>query len=377
MPLSNDTVQRRIYDIADDIEQQVVAEIRGEPLNKFAIQLDESTDVASCAQLLVFAPYIKDGVFKEEFLFCHCLESTTRGEDVFNEVSEYFRKRGLSWDNVSACTTDGAPAMLGNRSGFRARVKAVNPNTKHIHCMIHRYALAAKTLPPELKATLEDVIHMVNCIKSSALNTRLFRLLCQEFDDDQEALLFHAEVRWLSRGNMLSRVNSLRNEMVEFFERNNFRGKSRDFSNKLLDKEWVIRLSYLDDIFTRLNLLIKSLQGRFTTVVDFIDKIRAFIMKLDLWEGKARDGNLDIFENLTAAVGSEKLDAENIRLVKAHLSCLREEFQSYFPDLSEMNVTLIRNPFIVEVRSLPDEVQEEFVEFVNDSTAKDALRPYH
>ena len=38
--------------------------------------------------------------------------------------------------------------------------------------------------------------------------------------------------------------------MVEFFERNNFRGKSRDFSNKLLDKEWVIRLSYLDDIFT-------------------------------------------------------------------------------------------------------------------------------
>ena len=96
-------------------------------------------------------------------------------------------------------------------------------------------------------------------------------------------------------------------------------------------------------------------------------------MKLDLWEGKARDGNLDIFENLTTAVGSEKLDAENIRLVKAHLSCLREEFQSYFPDLSEMNVTLIRNPFIVEVRSIPDEVQEEFVEFVNDSTAKDAF----
>ena len=140
-----------------------------------------------------------------------------------------------------------------------------------------------------------------------------------------------------------------------------------------MDKEWVIRLSYLDDIFTRLNLLNKSLQGRFTTVVEFIDKIRAFIMKLNLWEGNARDGNLDIFENLTAAVGSERPDAENIRLVKAHLSCLREEFQSYFPDLSEMNVTLIRNPFIVEVRSLPDEVQEEFVKFVNDSTAKDAF----
>ena len=76
---------------------------------------------------------------------------------------------------------------------------------------------------------------------------------------------------------------------------------------------------------------------------------------------------------LQRQLGVKKLDAENIRLVKAHLSCLREEFQSYFPDLSEMNVTLIRNPFIVEVRSLPGVVQEEFVEFVNDSTAKDAF----
>ena len=115
--------------------------------------------------------------------------------------------------------------------------------------MINRYALTAKTQLPELKATLEDVIHLVNCIKSSSLNTRLFRLLCQEFDDDQEALLFQTEVRWLSRGNMLSRVNSLRNEMVEFFERNNFWGKSRDFGDKLLDKEWMISHSYLDAIW--------------------------------------------------------------------------------------------------------------------------------
>ena len=90
-------------------------------------------------------------------------------------------------------------------------------------------------------------------------------------------------------------------------------------------------------------------------------------MKLDLWEGKAKDGNLNIFENLTTAVGTEKLDTETIRLVNVHQTCLREVFQSYFPELSELNVTLIRNPFI------PNEEQEEFVEFVNDSTAKDAF----
>ena len=49
LPLSNDTIKRRIRDMADDVEQQVVAEILGAPLNTFSIQLDESTDVSSCA----------------------------------------------------------------------------------------------------------------------------------------------------------------------------------------------------------------------------------------------------------------------------------------------------------------------------------------
>ncbi|KAI6656026.1 hypothetical protein LOD99_1760 [Oopsacas minuta] len=209
LPLSNDTIKRRITDMADDVEQQVVAEILGAPLNTFSIQLDESTDVSS-AQLLVFARYIKDGDFKEEFLFCHCSETATKGEDIFQQVSDYFDRMGLSWKNVPACTTDGAPAMLGIHSGFRARVKTVNPVSKHNHCMIHRYALASKTLPSDLKLVLDDVVTMVNFIKSSALNTRVFRLLCQELDIDHQNLLFYTEVRWLSRGNMLSRVYSLK-----------------------------------------------------------------------------------------------------------------------------------------------------------------------
>ena len=93
--------------MADDIEQQVVAEILGAQLNTFPIQFDESMDVSSCPQLLVFAWCIKGGNFKEEFLFCHCLGTTTKG-DAFQQVSDYFDRMGLSRKNVSACTTDGA-----------------------------------------------------------------------------------------------------------------------------------------------------------------------------------------------------------------------------------------------------------------------------
>ncbi|XP_068250582.1 protein FAM200C-like [Palaemon carinicauda] len=81
VPLSNDTVHRRIVDMSEDVKQQVIAELKEASLGKFAIQLDESTDVAACAQLLVFVRYVTGQDFKEEFLFCHTLNTTTRGEN--------------------------------------------------------------------------------------------------------------------------------------------------------------------------------------------------------------------------------------------------------------------------------------------------------
>ena len=53
---------------------------------------------------------------------------------------------------------------------------------------------------------------MVNYIKSRPLNTRLFRALCDEMGAELSGLLFHSTVRWLSRGKVLERVATLREE---------------------------------------------------------------------------------------------------------------------------------------------------------------------
>ena len=62
--LSNNTVQRRIEKMLVDILQQMISDIcRSE--SGFAIQLDESTDVTNCAQLLIFVRYVgKEGIKK-------------------------------------------------------------------------------------------------------------------------------------------------------------------------------------------------------------------------------------------------------------------------------------------------------------------------
>ncbi|XP_065663055.1 zinc finger BED domain-containing protein 5-like [Hydra vulgaris] len=80
IPLSNTTVKRRITDISSNIKENVINEIKESPY--FSIQLDDSTDVSSMAQLIVFCRYIHNNKFKEEFLFSSFLETTTKAADI-------------------------------------------------------------------------------------------------------------------------------------------------------------------------------------------------------------------------------------------------------------------------------------------------------
>ena len=72
--LSNDTVKKRISEMSQDILLQVVEEVRSSPL--FSLQLDESTDISSCAQLLVYACYISENNVKVQHLFSEPLSTT-------------------------------------------------------------------------------------------------------------------------------------------------------------------------------------------------------------------------------------------------------------------------------------------------------------
>ncbi|XP_066958124.1 protein FAM200C-like [Macrobrachium rosenbergii] len=87
---------------------------------------------AAKAMLLMFARYVGNEGNKEEFLMNAALEATTKGEDIFQVVDSFFKQHGLTWENLRGCTTDGAPAMLGQRSGFRARFMEVAP---HVTCI--------------------------------------------------------------------------------------------------------------------------------------------------------------------------------------------------------------------------------------------------
>ena len=96
VPLSNDTVARRISDMSNDIREQLIQFIKKSPY--YALQLDESTDIAGQAQLLTYVRYLRDKVIEEDILFCRPLQLRTTGEAIFNVLDMFVHENGLAWD---------------------------------------------------------------------------------------------------------------------------------------------------------------------------------------------------------------------------------------------------------------------------------------
>jgi hypothetical protein len=99
----------------------------------FSIQL-ESTDVRYLAQLLFCVRYVYNYDIKIEFLFRKPLESTTTARDIFKVVSDVFEEHGIECKNLYAVCTDGAPAILGCRSGFQAFLNCCSKCHWHALC---------------------------------------------------------------------------------------------------------------------------------------------------------------------------------------------------------------------------------------------------
>ncbi|XP_060864875.1 zinc finger MYM-type protein 6-like [Metopolophium dirhodum] len=135
LPLSNDTISRRINYLSVHIEEQVIDKIK---LSEwFTIQLDESTDIYP----------------KKAILLCYVrfIDFHTLCEDL------------LCWCGLPTRTTG-----------------------QH---------LVVKKNSPDLNEGLIEVVKIINFIKSIALNSSLFSILCEEMGSEHSHLLMHAEVR--------------------------------------------------------------------------------------------------------------------------------------------------------------------------------------
>ncbi|XP_032093621.1 zinc finger BED domain-containing protein 5-like [Thamnophis elegans] len=318
--LSDNTISRRINDMSADIESVVLEKIRIS--EKFALQLDESIDISGHAQLLANMRFVDGDAIRENFFFCKALPEKTTGEEIFRATSKYLEQGELKWENCTSVCTDGAAAMVGHTKGFVSRVKERNPDVIVTHCFLHREALVAKTLPADLVPVLDDVVRMVNFVKARPVQSRIFAALCEEMGAKHKTLLFHTEVRLLSRGKVLVRVYELREELKVFLTNDR-----SDYTKLLASDEWCARLAYLADIFH----------------LTSTDKINGFRSKVQLWHQHVESGNLEMFTLTKQWQGVHT--AALCEIIVKHLKTLEEKLSFYFSSVSTECLDWVRDPF--------------------------------
>ena len=100
-----------------------------------------------------------------------------------------------------------------------------------------------------------------------------------------ETLLFYTHVRW--RQCCLTCFRTQREEIKLFLGIQN----RKDPLSAWTEDDWELRLAYLADIFRQLNSLNVELQGKGSLIIDFVEKIKAFVRKLKNWRRKISLGS--------------------------------------------------------------------------------------
>ncbi|CAH1980769.1 unnamed protein product [Acanthoscelides obtectus] len=174
IPLSNNTVERRIDEMSSDIESFLCNYLQ---TTHSSIQLDESTLPDNAALLLAYVRFIMNQEIYEELLFARTLITDTKGESIFHVLKDYFIEKAIPLSNIISVATDGAPAMIARYREFISYLKQNVSGVLAIHCVIHRQHLVAKNLSVRLHESLHLVIDAVSRIRSNALNTRFEDIL--------------------------------------------------------------------------------------------------------------------------------------------------------------------------------------------------------
>lgn len=134
IPLSNNTVERRIDEMGSDIESFLCNYLQ---TTHFSIQLDKSTLPVNAALLLAYVRFIMNQEIYEELLFARTLITDTKGESIFHVLKDYFIEKAIPLSNIISVATDGAPAMVGRYRAIRYKlfetkcVRGVSDTLRH------------------------------------------------------------------------------------------------------------------------------------------------------------------------------------------------------------------------------------------------------
>ena len=129
---------------------------------------------------------------------------------------------------------------------------------------------------------LSLMVKTVSHVNGRALNSQLFKLLCDVFGANHRVLFFHTNVRWISRRNVTKRVQELSRELMGFFQQSN---KCENFVTSLRDPSFVLSLAHFVDIFKCFEFAKPESSRKTGNRVRVYSKNQSPSCKTSLWRG--------------------------------------------------------------------------------------------
>ena len=206
---------------------------------------------------------------------------------------------------------------------------------------------------------MKGVIKVINFIKAHPKTEGLFKVCCQDMDQDYVRLVLHTQVRLLSKGNCLGRFVALYDTVLEF-------ESEREVFQFLKSNDTKALICYLADVYGKLNGLNTVLQCAQKTLMDCKTKICAFITELT-WRSQIARHNICQFPHLGQCEPSDKA----LRIITGHLAKLSQELNGRYTDLKSMTFPAwITQPFLFDCGS------EECLAMDPDQV-EDGMKPIH
>ena len=126
---------------------------------------------------------------------------------------------------------------------------------------------------------------------------------------------------------------------------------------------------YLSDVFEKLNILNKQLQGCDSNLMSSKKAITAFMGKLKLYSANIARREFGQFCGL-ASISTDLTD-DDCRIYVNHLKNIHDDMQTRFQDILTLNIPVwVHIPFEVNPADIEIELQEELVDLQSDETAR-------
>ena len=211
-------------------------------------------------------------------------------------------------------------------------------------------------------------IHCIIIIRSRGLYHRQFQSFPSDVDAKCGDVLYHSDVRWLSRGSVLQRFYSLRLEIDQFL-----RVKNQGV-DELMDPQWLADLAFLVDLTGHLKELYTTFQGKDQLVSQLYGHLKAFCLKLRLFETQLINFNVVHFPTpaeVKSAFPNDNLSAKKSKYASV-VKALLTEFDRRFQEFSaiENKIKLFSTPFLMDAQEVEESLQLELIEMQCDSSLR-------